>query len=163
MSDLGYDTADQMMEQADLEAKYGDAGHPVYSLAKYKEALSKNPELEASFNGYYDWVAFMTAADGLIQPEQPAQGMARVESLDQFAFVIGKWHANIMQQLMHMLDVPDGTPLEVNLDGVEETVVITGEARQGFRAALVAALSTIQHLPFRAASAEADNDAAPGQ
>lgn len=53
--DIGYDFEDFGHDQVWLEEKYGAAGHPEYTIVRWR-GLIKSSTIENEFNGYWDWV-----------------------------------------------------------------------------------------------------------
>lgn len=164
---LGYDEADQQLEQADLEAKYGAAGHPVYTAAKYAEALSKHPEIETNFNGYYDWVSFMCLSDLRFGQNANPEEVVDITDINQFAAMVSHWHQNMLARLRNLRDIPFGTEVVLIDDatGKEIKTKLKGDAMKGFQTALNAAIAELSKFPFVATveDAPAANDAAPDQ
>lgn len=76
------------------------------------------------------------------------QQTAPIESLDQFADLIINWNANTLALLQHMMEIPEGTKVEIVKEGKTETMEISGPLREGFRLGLFVAMSEIEELPF---------------
>lgn len=153
MPELGYDMADQKLEQAELQAKYGEQGHPVYTRSKYAEALSKHPEIEETLNGYYDWVSFMCLSD-----EQVSLGdedVIEIKDINQFAAMVSHWHQNMLARLRNMRDIPHGTEVGLTTENGTKSVKLKGDAMLGFQAMLNVAIAELDQFPF-IASAELD-------
>lgn len=170
-ADISYDFEDFGKSQRELEAKYADTSeHPEYTLAKWKQTLSKHPELENTFNGYWDWVVTMIEADDDSIPDAgTAQSVAITESdmigidtIDQFAGYVTRWHQNKVAVLRHMQAIPSGTEMEVTIGDKAQTIKLEGELMAAFQTGLELALIEIGNLPFGVSTEgdEASNDAA---
>ena len=82
------------------------------------------------------------------QPAPPATDeTVNIADIDTFARLIMAWHHNRVRRLEHMLQVPDGTSMQLD-DG--EARPLTGELMEGFKAGLHVALSEFGVLPFTA-------------
>lgn len=97
----------------------------------------------------------MTQEDNTpIQPtEAPVQEAATQEAppeliqitdLDSFARMVAAWHENRVARLRHMLDIPEGTEVEIG----DTKLVLTGEIKDAFRLGLHVALHEMGQLPF---------------
>lgn len=84
----------------------------------------------------------------VLQQAANEQQTAPIESLDQFASLITNWNANNVALLQHMMEIPEGTKVEIVKDGKTETMELSGPLREGFRLGLFVALSEIKELPF---------------
>ena len=49
------------------------------------------------------------------QPAPPADDIVDIDSIDTFARLIMAWHHNRVRRLEHMLQVPDGTPMQLEI------------------------------------------------
>lgn len=76
------------------------------------------------------------------------QQTAPIESLDQFANLVINWNANNLALLQHMMEIPEGTKVEIVKEGKTETMEMSGPLREGFRLGLFVAMSEIKELPF---------------
>lgn len=74
-----------------------------------------------------------------------SEGIVMIESLDQFVKLLQGWHANQVALLIHMKEIPEGTPLTLD-DGQER--ILSGDLREGFLMGLSVALSELGDLPF---------------
>lgn len=82
------------------------------------------------------------------QPAPPADSdTVNIEDIDTFARLIMAWHHNRVHRLEHMLQIPDGTPMQLD-DG--EFIPLTGDRLEGFKAGLHVALAEFGILPFQA-------------
>lgn len=95
------------------------------------------------------------------QPAQPET--VEIISLDDFVRALVHWHGNQVAILRHMLDIPEGTEMTVNLgeESGPRVLTIDGDTRLGFIAGLMVALSRLGELPFVAETDGAANDATP--
>lgn len=162
-ADINYDYEDFGMDSADLAAKY-DKEHPSFprtAHATYAAMPTRDVKLD-----YWDWVVRCikhdedTLPDMSIKPapeafqaqltEQEVEDVEtiHVETIDQFAGYIAHWHASRLAILRQFMQVPDGETATFKLNGVEETVVLTGEAHKAFRAAMLTAIIQFDSLPF---------------
>ena len=69
-----------------------------------------------------------------------------VGSLDDFVHMLVSWHSHKHAILTHMLDMPDGTSMQV---GEGEPVAMTGDMLAGFKAGIQLALMELGTLPFQ--------------
>ena len=79
------------------------------------------------------------------QDNSAPEGVVMITSLDQFIKMLSAWHANQVELLTHMLEVPEGT--EVTTDGGEQ-ISLSGDTRRGFLLGLHTALAEMGELPF---------------
>lgn len=93
------------------------------------------------------------------QPQATEEAMP-INTMDQLAFLIASWFEGNRAQLDHLLEVPDGTSISVQLseDGPQEELVLTGDVLKGFRAGMIVAASIFDALPFAADVTEVSND-----
>lgn len=173
-ANVTYDMADFGLEAIDLEAKYFaySTQHTEYTLEKWHKLLSQHPEVEDQFNGYWDWVVTMIAADddaipdpGHAQSVTITEGdMIDISTIDQFAEYVTRWHQNKVSVLRHMQLIPPGTEMEVSLGDKGHTIKLEGELMAAFQAGLELALIEIGNLPFGVSTEDqpesATNDAA---
>lgn len=75
---------------------------------------------------------------------QENQDTLVIEDLNEFVYILEGWHNEIIKVLEHMLEVPEGTVMEV--DGVD--YVLTGDLLAAFKAGLDLALIELGKLPF---------------
>ena len=75
---------------------------------------------------------------------EPTETVA-VENLDQFVMVLTAWHDNKCQVLKHLLEIPEGSEVQVSDD---EPRIMTGDLLAGFRLGIEMALSELGTLPF---------------
>ena len=75
---------------------------------------------------------------------EPTETVA-VESLDQFVMVLTAWHDNKCQVLKHLLEIPEGSEVQVSDD---EPRIMTADLLVGFRLGIEMALSELGTLPF---------------
>jgi len=68
-----------------------------------------------------------------------------IETIDQFAAYITAWHSHKVAVLEHMLQVPEGTEMQV--DGGAE-VVLEGAVLAAFKAGISVSLMELGKLPF---------------
>lgn len=76
--DISYDYEDFSMDQAELEQKYGAAGHPEYTLQYWRSLLAGDPEMEGKYNGYWDWVMQQIKKDDDEIPGAPPANLTPV-------------------------------------------------------------------------------------
>lgn len=162
MPELGYDAEDQSMEAHRLEAKYGEAGHPVYTRQKYAENLSKNPQIEDTLNGYYDWVSFMCLSDQ--QATLGDDDVVEIKDINQFAAMVAHWHKNMVGRLKNLREIPFGSEVALtDADGKTKSVKLKGDAMLGFKAALNSAIAELEQFPFVQSMDETDATAPQGK
>jgi hypothetical protein len=94
------------------------------------------------------------------QPAPVADKIINIENIDTFARLIMAWHHNRVRRLEHMLQVPDGTT--VNLDEGEPRP-LEGELKEGFLLGLHVALAEFGVLPFEAHQENAAGEAEPAK
>ena len=89
-------------------------------------------------------------------PQQAAneEQTAPIKSLDQFASLITNWNANTVALLQHMMEIPEGTKVEIVKEGKTETMEMSGTMREGFLLGLFVAMSEIKELPFSSRNEE---------
>jgi hypothetical protein len=68
-----------------------------------------------------------------------------VETIDQFAGMVGAWHKRKVSTLEHMLTIPPGTQVSVG-DGADQ--LLEGDLLKGYLLGLTVAISEIRTLPF---------------
>lgn len=173
--DIGYDLEDFGMTAVELEAKYAPGGrdeHPTFVRPAYM-VYAAMPTRDVKL-GYWDWVAAQIKKDDATMPSnvpEPSAGafqdqlteeqvmdaeLIQVESMDQFAAFIAHWHSNVMGKLNHLMEMPEGQTVELQIQGKpEEKVILTGEAFAGFRAGLLTAILQFDSLPFAVSVADA--------
>lgn len=80
--------------------------------------------------------------------QQAQPDKVEVTTIDQFARYVAAWHQNRVEQIQHMLRIPDGAVFTVG-DGEEaQEVVLEGDVRMGFMFGIELALMQIRDLPF---------------
>ncbi len=94
--------------------------------------------------------------------DDPQSDLVALTNVDLFAAHLVAWHKRKVAMLQHMLDIPDGSEFTVNIDSVEQTVILTGDALVAFRGGLATALMELGTLPF-VAIAEPAEEGNPGQ
>ena len=90
-----------------------------------------------------------------------------VTDLTKFVQILAAWHSNKVNELQHLLSIPDEGHISVSLleDGQESELMLQGDLLQGFKAGLKVALTALGTLPFGVtfeepeASADASADA----
>ena len=70
-----------------------------------------------------------------------------IDDLDQFVKILVHWHQGKVGTLQHMLEIPDGTVMELSADSTT-SVTLTGDMLDGFKAGLGLALMELGELPF---------------
>lgn len=81
-----------------------------------------------------------------------------LDTAEDFYAVLSMWHAQQVDTLKHMMDIPPGTDANIeDPDGNETlTVKLEGDALQGFKVGIAAALSLLGELPFAPIEEESD-------
>lgn len=147
-ADLDYDYEDFGMSIHDLQAKYGDAGHPTYNL----EGWRSGPNTDHDSNGYWDWVTTMIAQDDESFPDTPPEELD-VKDLGQFIALLAAWHQRQVATLEHLQKIPPGT--EVSVEDAD-SFTLEGDVLRGFQMGLSLALSHMGTLPFNAEFVDPD-------
>lgn len=64
--------------------------------------------------------------------------------------MLSMWHAQQVDTLKHMMDIPSGTDANIEDPEGNETLTVTleGDALTGFKVGIAAALSLLGDLPF---------------
>jgi hypothetical protein len=75
----------------------------------------------------------------------PIPETVAITDVNQFVGILTDWHAHKVAILEHMLQVPDGTEMQVD-DG--ESIILTGDMLAGFKAGISIALMELGVLPF---------------
>lgn len=78
-----------------------------------------------------------------------------VADLDQFVAMLTAWHTRQVQTLNHFMQIPPGTPMEVNGAGERK---LEGDLLEGFKAGVQLSLLNLGTLPF-AAEVEEEEEA----
>lgn len=158
--DVPYDLEDFGMTADQLEAKYGEVGHPEYTRADWAQETAN----QDTQRGYWDWVVSHIEQDDDSMPgndEQgnplpikgdPKQELVTMNDVDVFAGHLVAWHGRQMRQAEHLFKVPEGTAIEVQI-GESDTptdVVLEGEKLRAFLGGVSACLSLFDQLPFAA-------------
>lgn len=68
-----------------------------------------------------------------------------VTDVSHFVELLTEWHTRRVRQLEHLLDIPEGTEAS-HTEG--ETIVLKGDALEGFKIGIHSALSHLGELPF---------------
>lgn len=76
-----------------------------------------------------------------------------VESIPQFAAMVEFWFNQNMARLDNLLQIPEGTGVVLEEDGIEESVVLEGDALNAFKAALLTFKADF-NLPFKPMNTE---------
>lgn len=71
-----------------------------------------------------------------------------IETIEQFAAYVARWHQLKLKSLEHMLAIPEGSEATLNINGTETTVKLEGAALEGFKAGVQLAMIDIGNLPF---------------
>lgn len=79
----------------------------------------------------------------------PAEDIV-VDTVDAFASLMTRWHAGRMNDLHHMLKIPEGMTVTIKDDktGEDEEFVLTGDLRKAFRIGVYSAIGLFEKLPF---------------
>ena len=88
----------------------------------------------------------MISNDASLMMQEPNTEIIDVESLDDFVHMLVSWHGHKHAILTHMLELPDGTSMQV---GEDEPVAMTGDMLAGFKAGIQLALMELGTLPFQ--------------
>lgn len=81
----------------------------------------------------------------IIENTPTSSDTLEITNLDHFVALLVDWHNNRVQRLEHMLEVPEGTEMQVD-DG--ESRLLEGDLLAGFKAGITVALSEMGVLPF---------------
>jgi hypothetical protein len=82
------------------------------------------------------------------QNAQASPELVEINTIDQFARYVAAWHQNRVEQLEHMLTIPDGAVFTVGDGEDTEQVVLEGDVKAGFVFGIELALMQIRDLPF---------------
>ena len=76
-----------------------------------------------------------------------------LDTAEDFFAVLSLWHAKQVATLEHMMEIPEGT--DVNVEGNEvHTLKLEGDAHRGFKFGIITALSLLGKLPFASVEEE---------
>lgn len=75
----------------------------------------------------------------------PTSQTVEVNSVPQFAALLGHWHKNQIKYLGHLANIPEGTPISID---EAPDVPLTGDLLAGFKAGIVVAMNAFEKLPF---------------
>ena len=80
-----------------------------------------------------------------------------VYDLDHFIHILSRWHSSKVELLQHMQQIPPGSEVEI-LGGT--TLILQGDALEGFKAGISLSLMELGKLPFstQIEELEAPND-----
>lgn len=146
--DISYDFEDFGMTADQLDEKYnpdGDGEHPEYTKSHWY-----NDNTTVS---YWDWVVYRIKKDDESiegQPEPAPAPANTIETLDQFAAVIARWHIKGMKQAEHMLEMPEGYVTEYVAKEGDEPIQIElkGDLLIAFRMGVMTGVDAFGALPF---------------
>ncbi len=62
--------------------------------------------------------------------------MHEIVSVDQFAHVVDSWYENVLARLKHLMEIPTGTSMELEDNGITTAITLEYDALKGFIAAL---------------------------
>lgn len=85
--------------------------------------------------------------------EDQSSNLVEISSLDTFVRILSLWHSDKIKVLEHMLDVPEGTSVQLS---EEEAIILTGETHKAFIIGLNLALMELGVLPFSFETEEDD-------
>lgn len=71
----------------------------------------------------------------------------QINTLEEFAYVIEAWQKNVNDQLNHLLEVPEGTNIEIGEGEDTQSKVLTGDYLEGFTLGVQLAISTLNDNP----------------
>lgn len=67
-----------------------------------------------------------------------------IDSLDQFINILHIWHGRKVQVLQHMLNIPEGTDMELD----DKNIQLIGDVRTAFIEGIKLSLHELGTLPF---------------
>lgn len=168
--EISYNPEDFGKDAVELRARYFATTdeHPEYTKDRWQKLLSKFPEVEDKFADYWDWVVVSIEADNEDAPDaghaqqvaMTEADMVDVNTIDQFAEYVTRWHHNKVAVLRHMQGIPAGSEMEVTIGDKAKTIVLDGELMAAFQAGLELALIEIGNLPFGVSTEDAPEGAA---
>lgn len=147
--ELPYDFEDFGMTVQELEAKYGEKGHPEYTTAQW---LSE-PLRDDSPIGYWNWVKTQIALDDDEIPGHDINGdplpevqVSPIESVSDLAGLIFGWHQNRIQRLQQMMEIPEDAVVQYG----DKEYTLAGDLLIAYQIGLTVAMSEFRRLPFYA-------------
>ena len=84
------------------------------------------------------------------QAAQSPSGNIEVDNIHEFVHYLNSWHSSKVQELRHMIDMPEGITMVTEENGVEKSVLMEGVMLAGFKAGVELALMQLGTLPFSA-------------
>lgn len=73
-----------------------------------------------------------------------------IKDLDTFVAALNMWHTGAVKTIEHILDVPEGTEVEVETkSGDMKTIALTGNTHSAFLLGITIALEQLGTLPFK--------------
>ena len=145
--ELPYDYEDFGMNQTELMNKYGESGHPEYTL----EAWGTPSNDTGTITTYWDWVIHMIAEDD--KEMDAADTELPIEDLDHFVTILVDWHQRQVATVEHMQHIPAGT--DIRVEG-EEDLTLEGKTLTAFKMGLSIGLTCLGTLPFNAEFVDPD-------
>lgn len=139
-NDLTYDFEDFGMTVEELEAKYGDKGHPEYTITDW---MTQSPDA-GDTSGYWNWVKSEIAVDDDAIPGTNEGTTIQITDIETMATIVMNWHQNRIARLRQMMDIPEDA--EVHIAG--KVIKMTEEVRSAFVIGLIVAISEFRELPF---------------
>lgn len=146
--DLPYDFEDFGLSEEELIAKYGDAGHPHYTIEDW-EARGMTTE---GIDHYWDWVMCNIDEDDDAYPGN-TEDLVEVTEIGPFIAMLQAWHKKQVATLKHLTTIPVGTDVAIEDD---DPFKLEGPAMQGFQMGISIALAHLGDLPFEAEFEEVD-------
>lgn len=93
----------------------------------------------------------MNQQEEVVAAEQESQeemnDTIQITNLDQFATLVGHWHAKQVATINHISQMPPGQTVEI--EG-EPPFVLEGDVMRGFKLGLATAMNYLGTLPFMA-------------
>lgn len=136
--------ADKDLTIEELKKNYGDV-HPAFPKEMF-DNLMKTPEFVKHFGSdYWKWV------EGGIEyaTKDSFQDIVDVTSLTT---VVVEWHKQILRQLLHLSQIPEGFEVSMQeIAGNEEkttTLTLSGDILTAYRIGVSMALAEFKDLPF---------------
>lgn len=81
-----------------------------------------------------------------------------IDTVDELGTMFMGWHKNTVAHMEHLLEVPDGTAMEVG----DDPIVLTGDALAGFKLGIELCLMQAKALPFAPHIEEEEEAPTPG-